>query len=416
MKVLHINCTDTGSTGKIIKEISGYLNANGDFSVLCAAKINNRAEIEAYKKYKVSSRVEQAINKRINKFIGLPYGIVSMSTFRILNVIRKENPDIIHFHSANCFTADLYVLFDYTSKHEVPVIITNHAEFYYTGSCAHAFDCNKWILGCYECPNLQTAVGASLFDTTSYAWKRMKKALHKNKYIEVVSVSPWVYERSMMSGIMEGINQRVILNGVDTSVFRRKQHNDKYDDLPQYDFYVAYITALFSDSEFDAKGGKYVIELAKKIEKDNGAIIVAGKTRIQGKLPDNIITLGLIDNQNDLAALYMKANVSIVTGRRETFSMPVAESLCCGTPVVGFCAGGPETIAIDDYTRFVEYGDVEGMYEEILKIIKEKFIPDDISKNAIPKYSSNTMTKEYMKLYNELYLAKLQNLEKRTTE
>jgi glycosyltransferase involved in cell wall biosynthesis len=37
--------------------------------------------------------------------------------------------------------------------------------------------------------------------------------------------------------------------------------------------------------------------------------------------------------------------------------MIVAESLCCGTPVVGFKAGGPESIAIDDYCVFVQFLD-----------------------------------------------------------
>ncbi len=34
--------------------------------------------------------------------------------------------------------------------------------------------------------------------------------------------------------------------------------------------------------------------------------------------------------------------------------MVTAESLCCGTPVVGFTAGGPESIAIDAFSNFVE--------------------------------------------------------------
>ena len=38
--------------------------------------------------------------------------------------------------------------------------------------------------------------------------------------------------------------------------------------------------------------------------------------------------------------------------------MVTAESLCCGTPVVGFKAGAPEQIAIKEFSEFVEYGDL----------------------------------------------------------
>lgn len=49
--------------------------------------------------------------------------------------------------------------------------------------------------------------------------------------------------------------------------------------------------------------------------------------------------------------------------------MVTAESLCCGTPVVGFLAGGPESIAIEKFSAFVEYGDLNAIKESICKII-----------------------------------------------
>lgn len=62
-----------------------------------------------------------------------------------------------------------------------------------------------------------------------------------------------------------------------------------------------------------------------------------------------------------LAAWYSAADAALLTSHRETFSLVTAESLCCGTPVVGFRAGGPESIAPPSCCKFVEYGDLDAL-------------------------------------------------------
>ena len=81
--------------------------------------------------------------------------------------------------------------------------------------------------------------------------------------------------------------------------------------------------------------------------------------------------------------------------------MIVAESLCCGTPIVGFQAGGPELIAIKEYSDFVEYGDVYNLY----KLINENFNKGknklSISENSITKYNKNNMYYQYKLIYDK---------------
>ena len=80
--------------------------------------------------------------------------------------------------------------------------------------------------------------------------------------------------------------------------------------------------------------------------------------------------------------------------------MVTAESLCCGTPVVGFKAGAPEQIAIPEYSRFVEFGNLNELKEAIIDFLKiNRYI--DVNRTT-GKYSSATMCEEYLKLYNNL--------------
>lgn len=82
--------------------------------------------------------------------------------------------------------------------------------------------------------------------------------------------------------------------------------------------------------------------------------------------------LGKITDQELLAKYYSMADVTLLTSKKETFSMVTAESLCCGTPVVGFKAGAPEQIAIKEFSEFVEYGDLNSLYNKMLVILDTK--------------------------------------------
>lgn len=71
---------------------------------------------------------------------------------------------------------------------------------------------------------------------------------------------------------------------------------------------------------------------------------------------------------NLLTKFYSMADVFVLFSKRETYSMTCAEALCCGTPVVGFKCGAPETVFKEPYSKFVEYGDVDGV-ANLIKIL-----------------------------------------------
>jgi len=120
-------------------------------------------------------------------------------------------------------------------------------------------------------------------------------------------------------------------------------------------------------------------------------------------LPDNIINVGRINNQKELATYYSMADLTVLTSKRETFSMICVESLSCGTPVVGFKAGVPEQISLKEFSKFVEYGDIDAL--EILVrewIYKKSEIKNVIEKQAHKRYSKVNITNKYIEIYKRL--------------
>ena len=80
--------------------------------------------------------------------------------------------------------------------------------------------------------------------------------------------------------------------------------------------------------------------------------------------------------------------------------MVCAESLCCGTPVVGFKAGAPEMISLPEYSRFVEYGDVGALENEVRRFLSTGK-NGEISDRASAVYSLETMVRQFVDCYQK---------------
>ena len=341
---------------------------------------------------------ELGVYKRIAYVLGYQYGFAPVSTLKIKRIIEKENPNVIHIHSANCNVVNIYSLLRFLKQNKIPFIITNHAEFFYTGSCSHAFNCEKWKSGCGNCPQLRFAAN-TWRDTTANAWKKMKKAFTGAKQCYVVSVSPWQKKRALESPIFSGVQQRCIMNGIDASIFYEKRFL-KEDDWRT----VLFVTADFSTTDKYSKGGFYLLELARLLKNEKIRFEVVGRTASKKVEEDNVRIIGSVHDKNELADFYCKADVALTLSQRETYGMTVAEALLCGTPVVGFKNGGSESIALSDHTQFVEFGDVK----KLADIIRNKWIDyKDIHSNQIAleaeyMYSDKAMATAYENLYLEV--------------
>jgi len=289
--------------------------------------------------------------------------------------------------------------------HNICTVLTLHAEFMFTGNCGHAYDCEKWLTGCGNCPQLWKATKSIFLDRTSYTWQKMAEAFNGFNNLSVVSVSSWLSERAKKSPMLKDKENIVIENGIDTEdVFHstnvsklRKKYNIKDEKV------ILHVTANFSDKPDNAKGGHFIIKLAKRLINENIKFFVIGSYNKSIDLPENIINVGRIEGRSELAGFYSMADLTVITSKRETFSLPCAESMACGTPVVGFKAGGPETIALKDFSEFVEYGDLEKLLKAILDWInKKRNMAVELETAAGNRYSNTVMVSKYLEFYNSI--------------
>lgn len=403
MKVLQVNCVyGTGSTGKIVAEMHAKLQERGIESVVCYGRGNPVKEENIYK---TCGEFYSKVNHFLAQVRGQLYGGCGISTARLLSVIKKEKPDVVHLQCINGFFVNIPYLINRLKKNHIKTVLTLHAEFMYTANCGHARECERWLNGCGKCPQLKTDIKSFGIDGTHRSWKKMERAFRGfGKNLAIVSVSPWLKERAMRSPFFSDQEHFVVMNGLDTDVFYRRKTDalrQRYQ-LGDETKIILFATTSLTDGSNDLKGGRYVIELAKELDHEDIVIMVAGRYDTSLDLPKNMIMLGRVENQNTLAQYYSMANVTILTSKRETFSMVTAESLCCGTPVVGFEAGGPETIALSEFSEFVLQGDMAALKTAVLKMLKQQFDRDRLEKKAKEQYSSDRMAENYIKIYEQL--------------
>lgn len=404
MKILQVNSVyNKGSTGKITADLHNALKSNGFESVICYGRGNKCDEPGVYK---VSTELYSKFNNLLSRLTGLMYGGCFFSTSKLLSVIKKEKPDIVHLQCVNGYFVNIYRLVAQLKKHNIKTVVTLHAEFMHTANCSHALDCDKWLTGCGSCPRLKKATKSLLIDGTARSWKKMKNSFDgfKNESLTITSVSPWLMQRASMSPILKGKEHTVVTNGVETGIFYLRETESIKKELGlENKKIIFHATPHFSSDIDNLKGGYYILRLAEMLkDRDEIMFVVAGRYDSNIKAPKNVILLGNVSDQNKLAQLYSMADVTVITSKRETFSMICAESLCCGTPVAGFKAGGPETISLPEYSSFTEYGDTSKLCNILTEYITNGKDGDKISSAAHRTYSKEIMLEAFADVYKEL--------------
>lgn len=405
MKILQVNVVYAkGSTGKIVADVNSELIAQNYDSLVAYGRGFRVSERNVYK---FCTELEAAVQKVYNHIGGLMYGGSFLSTLRLIEYIKRERPDIVHLHCINGYCVNIYKLLNELAKHRIRTIVTHHAEFFYTGNCGHALECNRFMdnPGCHDCPRPKAATGALFRNRASKAWMKMKKsfACFDKDMLVFTAVSPWLAERAKLSPLVDGRECIVVENGIDTTVFNHSQDFMAGRSLiPNCKSkIILHVTASFSDSKDSFKGGDSIVALARMMPNVT-FVIAASYSSVTGVLPDNIVLFGRTRDQQELAALYNAADLTIIASKRETFSMIVAESLCCGTPVVGYKAGGPESIAISEYCSFVDYGDISALKSVAERMLGNDFDRDEISRRANAKFDRKVMANSYMKIYKSM--------------
>ena len=390
-----------GSTGRIAEEIGQLAMANGWESYIAYGRGTPKSQSKLIRIGNDWDMYSHAIQTRLFDNHGLAS---KKTTLHLIEQIRKINPSLIHLHNIHGYFLNYKLLFQYLSNSNIPVVWTLHDCWPITGHCAYFMyvKCNRWINGCYKCPQISSYPQSLFHDRSRNNYKDKKLAFNSLKRMTLVPVSDWL-ANLLKKSFLQKYPIRKIYNGIDLNVFN-PQNKENVRIREQLNITTQYML-LGVASVWDQRKGLNDFTLLREKLSDKYAIVLVGLTDKQiKKLPQGIIGVARTNSVNELAAYYTAADIFINPTWEDNFPTTNLEALACGTPVISYRTGGSVEAIDTDTGITVPPGDIQSLKEAIKTICgKNETYTKELCRNrAIRHYNKYERYAEYINLYHEL--------------
>jgi len=285
------------------------------------------------------------------------------------------------------------------------VIWTLHDDHILTGHCSFTMQCDRWKIGCGNCPSLDIYPAIQSDNTKQLLYWKKKWINQLNPII--VSPSQWLAERVKLS-YPNLTDIRVINNGIDTDIFVPGDKNQLRDELhlAKDKFLVLFVAEFSTDNPF--KGGEIVREVIRKTTNESICFITIGAEH--KSVHPHHLEFPYISDERELAKLYAACDVLFYPTNADNFPLVVLEAMGCGLPVIASAiAGIPEIIQDNDNGFLVEGYSGVTKYQDKLDYVyglkkSEKLI--QISQRARQtvedQFSLKQMLDNYLSLYQSV--------------
>lgn len=392
MKIVQINTTcGSGSTGKICLAVSKLLSAQGTENyILYSMGFSDYSQAIKY-----TNRIILLLQAIFEKITGL-YGFgAKIATFKLIRLLKQIDPDIVHIHNIHTHDCDFEMLFKYLNKNHKKVYWTFHDCWAFTGYCTHFVipNCNKWKTQCYNCALYKQY--SPIWDLSRVLYNR-KKCLLLQSDITIITPSKWLGDIVRQSYLSHK-DIRVINNGIDLDIFKPSISDFRNINGCLNKFVILGIANVWTPE----KGICEFIRLAQELGDDYQIVLVGTDSKVDMRLPSNIISIHHTQNQKQLAEIYTASDLFVIPTYEENFPTVNIEALACGTPVLTYNTGGSSEM-LDSLTGMITK---ENTYENLRNIIVsykegERLNPKDCLKKA-QTYSDVIKLGQYLELYKE---------------
>lgn len=398
MKIAQINVNyGFGSTGIIVRDLQQLCFDNGiDCEVIYSKK-----DGKVLQGYSIGNYFTNKLHALLSRIAGKQGYFSFLSTIRLLNHFRVNKPDIIHLHNLHSCYINLPMLLNYIKNENIPVVLTLHDCWFYTGGCCHytSVACDRWKSKCGCCPKRRHEVNAFLIDGTSSTLSDRYKLFKEINQLYIVGVSQWIVNEAKQSVFKEAFGL-AIHNGIDVNFFRHVD-SDLRKKLGLEDTFVilAPSNKWFLDDNIDTFN-----YFASRLTGDM-KIVFIGSGCEDNRLTDRMINYGFISSREEIRAVYSMADVMINCTREESLSLLNVEVQSCGTPVVTYSNTGVKE-TVDGICGFaVENGNPKSMWSKmmLIKQLGKNHFSSACRDWAVKEFDKDSNYKKYLELYLNVY-------------
>jgi glycosyltransferase involved in cell wall biosynthesis len=311
--------------------------------------------------------------------------------------------DIINLHWVAEFL-DYGAFFEWLPE-SMPLVWTLHDMAPFTGGCCYDMDCGKFTQSCGACPQLGSK---NKRDFSRSVWKRKAKyyqSLSGGKF-HIVSPSRWLGEQVKRSSLLSRFPLSVIPYALDLEIFcpRDRLTARGLLQIPQ----DAKVLLFVSQEIFSArKGFHLLVKALEGMEQKTIFLLSLGVGRPAEIQRFPHVHIPSANHDGLLSLIYSAADVFVLPSLADNLPNTMLESIACGTPVVGFAAGGiPETVRPGVTGLLAKTGDISELRAAILELIgndaKRLEMSVQCRQVALSEYPLDLQAKRYIALYESM--------------
>lgn len=387
---LHLGLRELGVNSKILTNSKVTL---GDENVTTILKT---------KKSKIENMVRSQLDGLPVLFYKNRKKIIFSTGFIGLNFTKTKEykeADIIHLHWINGPFVNVKDL----SKIDKPIVWTMRDMWPFTGGCHYSLNCDKYKIGCGNCPQLNSNKS---FDLSRWVLNRKKKYLPKS--MKIVGISHWLSDEAKKSELFRDFDVKTISNNINSNDFFAIDKNIAKEILGIKTNKKIILAGSTSLKDFYKGFDKY-LDAIGQLDKDKYFLCFFGNLdkSVVEKLGFEYKSFGFLYDTVSLRLLYSASNVFVAPSIMDAFGKTLAESMACGTPVVCFNATGPKDIVthkIDGY--FAKPYDATDLANGIEWVLEDSIRWKQLSRNArekvIKEFDMIKVAEKYKDLYENI--------------
>ncbi len=330
------------------------------------------------------------------------------STKKILKKIKFQPDVIFYLFQQNFLTAkNLYELNKLTGA-KIFWYMMDTAPL--TGVCHYSWECKGYMTGCGKCPALYST---DKNDQSSINFNYKNKYLSETN-IDIIVATEWQNNQAIVSRLFKNKSIHKVLLSIDPN---------EYSSVPKLQAKIKLgipvdrkVIFFGATSILDKrKGMKYLIEALQILKKSNNKenhkilLLIAGNFDIQqNSFPFEVMHLGLLGNNEQLASAYQAADVFVCPSIEDSGPMMINQSIMTGTPVVSFEMGVALDLVFTGKTgyraKLKDSVDLAKGINTILELDDEAFL--QMSSNCrelgLNSCHPDVMKKQFYKLFNKI--------------
>ncbi|WP_026100894.1 glycosyltransferase family 4 protein [Synechococcus sp. PCC 7336] len=403
MKVLHFNQADMiGGAAIAAYRLHHCLAEKGiNSSILADVSKSPDPNIFLFKRL----RLVEKLSSRLFWLFGLNY-INIASTFSVSRYPIYKEADILNFHNLHGGYFNYLALPNLTA-HKCAVF-TLHDMWSFTGHCAYSFECDRWKIGCGQCPHLNT-YPAIPRDSTALGWK-IKRWVFKHSNLTIVTPSQWLANLARQS-FLSHFSIHYIPNGLDISIYQPldRQVCRTTLGLPANKKVLFFTAQSFNDSR---KGADLLVAALQKLPdalKSDLVLMTMGEggEALAAYADIPAMPLGYIDGDRHKALAYSAADLFVFPTRADNLPIVLQESMACGTPMVSFSVGGVAELVRPGITGLLaQPEDPADFATKIVELLEDDSLRQKMAEHcrtiAVEEYSIELQAERYINLYREI--------------